>query len=446
MDGRVLVFAMAVAMLTGVLFGLAPALQATRPDLASAMKEDSRSSSGSGARKRLRDGLVVLEVALAFVLLVGSGLMMRSFLGLMNVDAGFDDTNILTMRLPMATESMPDVEQMNRYLREVRTAVEAVPGVRQAAYYSCAPPMQGTCYGMPMQPAGQPIVDRSNRRGGFFKIVSPSYFSTLAIPIVKGRALSDRDADDAPRAMVINERLARRFFENQEPVGQRLLIQEIIPGKTELGSEISWEIVGVIRDEKIGGPADTQSAGVYVSNEQSPVYGMVLNVRTDVDPLSLQRPITAAIRRVNKDQAISDVRTIEQIREQAMSSRRLQSVLLAVFGAVALVLAGLGVYGVISYSVVQRTRELGIRAALGASQATLLRLALDRGVVLTTIGLVLGVGGAIALTRLMATLLYGVGPRDPATMAVVAVVLVSSRWRRRTSRHGGPRRSIRSSL
>jgi putative ABC transport system permease protein len=422
LDGRVLVFAVGVAILTGVLFGLAPALQATKPDLASAMKEDNRSSSGSGSRRRLRDGLVVLEVALAFVLLVGSGLMMRSFLGLMNVDAGFDDTNILTMRLPMATESLPDAEQLNRYLSEVRTAVEAVPGVRQAAY-SCAPPMQGTCYGMPMQPAGQPIVDRSTRRGGFFKIVSPSYFSTLGIPIIKGRALSDRDARNAPPAMVINERLARRFFENQEPVGQRLLIQEIIPGKTELGSEISWEIVGVIRDEKIGGPADTQSAGVYVSHEQSPVYGMVLNVRTDVNPLSLQRPITAAIRRVNKDQAISDVRTIEQIREQAMSSRRLQSVLLAVFGSVALVLAGLGVYGVISYSVVQRTREIGIRAALGASRASLLRLALDRGIVLTAIGLVLGVGGAIALTRLMATLLYGVGPRDPMTMATVAVVL-----------------------
>jgi putative ABC transport system permease protein len=422
MDGRVLMFAMGVAIFTGVLFGLAPAIQATRPDLASAMKEDSRSSSGSGARKRLRDALVVVEVALAFVLLVGSGLMMRSFFGLMNVDAGFDGSNLLTLRLPMATESMPDSDQMNRYLRDVREAVEAVPGVREAAY-SCAPPMQGTCYGMPMQPAGQPMVDRSNRRGGFFKIVSPSYFSTLGIPMLKGRALSDRDMKSAPPVMVINERLARRFFENADPIGQRLLIQEIVPGKTELGSEISWEIVGVIRDEKIGGPADTQSAGVYVSNEQSPAYGMVLNVRTNVEPLALQRSITAAIRGVNKDQAISDVRTVDQIRDQAMSSRRLQAVLLVVFGAVALVLAALGVYGVISYSVVQRTRELGIRAALGASKGSLLRLALDRGVLLTGLGLALGLGGAVALTRLMTALLFGIGPRDPITMIAVAVVL-----------------------
>jgi putative ABC transport system permease protein len=422
MDGRVLLFAMTVAIVTGVLFGLAPALQATRPDLASAMKEDNRSSSGTGARKRLRDALVVVEVALAFVLLVGSGLMMRSFLGLMRVDAGFDGTNLLTMRLPMATESMPDAEQMNRYLRDVRTAVEAVPGVREAAY-SCAPPMQGTCYGMPMQIAGQPMVDRANRRGGFYKIVSPSYFSTLGIPMVKGRALSDRDTRNAPPALVMNERLARRFFENADPIGQHILIQEVIPGKTELGPDVSWEVVGVIRDEKIGGPADTQSAGVYVSNEQSPVYGMVLNVRTTVEPASLQRSITAAIRSINKDQAISDVRTVEQIREQAMGSRRLQSVLLTVFGGVALILAGLGVYGVISYSVLQRTRELGIRAALGASEASLLRLALDRGVLLTVLGLVIGVGGALALTRLMGTLLYGVGPRDPATMVSAAVVL-----------------------
>jgi len=283
--------------------------------------------------------------------------------------------------------------------------------------------MQGTCYGMPMQVAGQPVVDRSNRRGGFYKVVSPSYFSTLGIPMIKGRALSDRDTRNAPPALVINERLAKRFFENADPIGQHILIQEITPGKTELGPDISWEVVGVIRDEKIGGPADTQSAGVYVSNEQSPVYGMVLNVRTAVEPASLQRAITAAIRRINKDQAISDVRTVEQIREQAMGTRRLQSMLLTVFGGVALILAGLGVYGVISYSVVQRTRELGIRAALGASQSSLLRLALDRGILLTVLGLIIGVGGALALTRLMAALLYGVGPRDPATMVSAAVVL-----------------------
>ena len=424
MDTRVLLFAMAVSVLTGLLFGMAPALQATRPDLAASMKDDSRGSSGSVSRRRLRDTLIVAEVALAFVLLVASGLMMRSFFGLMNVDAGFDSTNLLTMRLPIATERFPDPDQLNRYLREVRTAVEAVPGVRETAL-SCAPPMQGTCYGMPMQPANRPMVDLAKRDGGFYKVVSPSYFSTLGIKVIKGRALSDRDTRNAPHVLVINARLAKRYFEKEDPIGQRILIQEIIPGKTGLGPDISWEVVGVIGDEKIGGPADDRSAGVYVSNEQTPVYGMVLSVRASVDPLALQTPITAAIRSVSKDQALSDIRSVDQIRSLAMGGRRIPSVLLGIFGTVALVLAGLGIYGVISYSVAQRTREIGIRAALGASERSLLRLVLDRGVLLTGIGLVFGIGGALGLTRLMANLLYGVGARDPMTMVSVGVVLAS---------------------
>jgi putative ABC transport system permease protein len=409
---------------TGLLFGMAPALQATRPDLASSMKEEGRGSSGGASRKRLRDTLIVAEVALAFVLLVGSGLMMRSFFRLMTVDTGFDGTNILTLRLPTTIDLYPDPMRLNQYLSEITAAVGAVPGVRATAY-SCAPPLQGTCYGMPMQPANQPMVDLANRSGGFFKVVSPSYFSTLGIKMVKGRALSDRDTWNAPRALVMNERLAKRYFDKVDPIGQRILIQEIIPGKTELGPDVSWEVVGVIGDEKIGGPADDRSAGVYVSNEQSPVYGMVLNVRTDVDPLTVQIPISNAIHGVNKDQAITDIRTLEQIKSVAMGGRRVPSVLLGVFGAVALILAGIGIYGVISYSVAQRTREIGIRAALGAPERMLLRLVLDRGVMLTSIGLVIGLVGAFGLTRLMTSMLFGVGARDPLTMVGVGVVLAS---------------------
>jgi putative ABC transport system permease protein len=366
----------------------------------------------------------VAEVALAFVLLVGSGLVMRSFFRLMDVDTGFDSTNLLTMRLPIATERFPDPQQLNRYLREVRTAVEAVPGVRETAL-SCAPPLQGSCYGMPMQPTNRPMVDLAKRDGGFFKVVTPSYFTTLGIRMTKGRALSDRDTASSPPVLVINERLAKRYFENQDPIGQHILIQEIVPGQTALGKEISWEVVGVIGDEKIGGPADERSAGVYVSNEQSPVYGMVLSVRASVDPLTLQTPITAAIHSVNKDQALTDVRTVEQIRDLAMGGRRLGSILFATFATIALALAGIGIYGVMSYAVTQRTREMGIRAALGASSRSLVRLVLDRGVILTVVGLVLGLGGALALTQLMTTMLFGIGPRDPATMASVAAILAA---------------------
>jgi predicted permease len=388
------------------------------------MKDGGRGSTGSAARKRLRDVLIVVEVALAFVLLVGSGLMMRSFFRLLNVETGFDSTNVLTMMLPNSPQRFPDPTALNLYLREIRTAVEAVPGVRETAY-SCAPPMQGSCYGMPMQVANRPVVDRANRQGGFYKVVSPSYFTALGLKVIRGRALSDRDAKGSPPVLVINERFAKREFDKQDPVGQRILIQEIIPGKTELGPEIPWEVVGVIRDEKVNGMADDRSAGVYVSNEQTPVYFVTLSVRANLDPVMLQKAISAAIHSVGKDQAITDIRTLDQIKDQALVANRLQSTLLGIFGIVALLLAGIGIYGVISYSVAQRTHEIGIRAALGASPGHQLRLVIGRGLGLTVVGLVIGLGGAIGLTRLMANLLYGVGARDPATMISVAAVLAA---------------------
>ena len=424
MDLRVMLFALAISVGTGLLFGMAPAWHATSPDLAGSMKDGGRGSTGSGARKLLRDVLIVAEVALAFVLLVGSGLMMRSFFRLLNVETGLDSTNVLTMALPNSPQRFPDPVALNLYLQEIRTAVEAVPGVRETAY-SCAPPMQGTCYGMPMQVANRPIVDRANRQGGFYKVVSPSYFTALGLKVIRGRALSDRDAKNSPPVLVINERLAKREFDKQDPIGQRILIQAIVPGKTELGPDIPWEVVGVVRDEKVNGMADDRSAGVYVSNEQTPVYFMTLSVRANLDPATLQKPISAAIHSVGKDQAITDIRTLDQIKDQSLVPNRLQSVLLGIFGTVALLLAGIGIYGVISYSVAQRTHEIGIRAALGASPGHQLRLVIGRGLILTSVGLVIGLGGALGLTRLMVSILYGVGARDSATMISVAAILAT---------------------
>ncbi len=424
MDSRVLLFALAVSVLTGLLFGMAPALQATTPELANSMKEGGRGATSGASRRHLRDALVVSEVALAFVLLAGSGLMIRSFFRLLNVDTGFDSTNVLTMDLPVSDKNYPDPVQLNAYLREIQAAVEAVPGVRETAT-TCATPLQGACYGMPMQVAGRPMVDRANRQGGFYKVVSPSYFHTLAIKLLKGRALSDHDKKGSPPAIVINNRLAKRYFPDQNPIGQRILIQEIVPGKTELGPEIAWEVVGVIADEKVNGLNDERSAGVYVSYDQSPVYDVSLIVRAAIDPATLQKAVAAAIHGVNKDQAISDVETLEQIKSETMSSDRLEAALLLVFAAVALLLAAIGIYGVISYSVAQRTHELGIRAALGASAGSLLKLILYRGLALTLVGVIIGVGGSLALTRTMATLLYGVGVRDPWTMWSVGAILTA---------------------
>jgi putative ABC transport system permease protein len=422
MDGTAMLFAFAVAVATGVLFGLAPAIQATRPSLTGAMKEGGHgSTSGSGGRQ-IRAALVVGEVALAFVLLVAAGLMMRSVFELLDVDPGFDSSNVLTAGLPLTTTQYPDPAALNAYLDSLTAAVGAAPGVKGVAL-TTALPLQGWGYGMPFQIEGRDVVDRANRRAGFFKMVTPSYFATLGINLRSGRTLSDSDTAGAPPVAVINETFAKREFADVDPIGQRVLVQQIIPGQTGLGNEIAWEIVGVIADEKIGGLDDTGSGGLYVSYRQSPAYGLSLAVRGAVDSASLQGVVRAAVDSVNKDQALSRVRTMEQIERESMTASRVQSILYGVFATIALLLAAVGIYGVIAYSVVQRTHEMGIRAALGAGGATLRQLVFRGGMLLALIGLGVGLVGAIAATRVMTSILSGVSPRDPFTLAAVAIVL-----------------------
>jgi predicted permease len=421
-DTRVLLFTLTLAVFTGILFGLAPALQATRPNLAGCMKEGGRGSS-SGSRHKVRGALVITEVSLAFVLLTGAGLLIRSFFQMQQVDTGFDSTNVLTAGLPIPDKRFTDPAQLNAYLREVVSKVEAIPGVRDVALTS-ALPMQGWGYGMPFQRADKPMVDRANRRACFFKMVSPSYFRTLALKLRKGRALGDQDAKGAPAVAVINETMVRLYFKDEEPLGKRILVQEIVPGKTQLGPEVPWEVVGVIADEKVdnlGGKGD--NPGMYVSNQQSPVYFQALVVRAAMNPSGLTQVLGRAVHEINKDQTLTEVKTLDQIKSESTASNRLQSMLLTVFAAIAVLLAAIGIYGVISYSVEQRTHELGIRSALGASKGDLLRLILRSGMLMAGIGLVVGLAGALGLTRLLATLLFGVGERDPLTIGAVAVLL-----------------------
>jgi len=423
MDSRVLLFALILSVFTGILFGLAPALQATRPDLAGSMKEGGRGSSGGRVRQRVRGGLVVTEVALAFVLLSGAGLLIRSFFAMQHVDPGFDSTNVITAGLPIPDKRFPDAAQLNRYLRQVVERVGSVPGVRDVALTS-ALPMQGWGYGMPFQIADRPMVDRANRRACFFKMVSPSYFRVLSMKFRKGRELSDRDGEGSPPVTVINTTMARMYFPKEEPVGKRILIQEIVPGKTQLGPEIAWEVVGVVADETVGNLDDkSDNPGMYVTNEQSPVFFQSLVVRAAMAPSALQRAIGKAVHEINKDQSLTDMKTLEQIKDESMAGNRLESLLLTVFAVIAVLLSAIGIYGVISYSVVQRTHEIGIRGALGATTGDLLRLILSSGMLLSGIGLALGLGGAIGLTRLMESLLFGVGSRDPITIAAVAGIL-----------------------
>jgi putative ABC transport system permease protein len=421
-DSRVLLFAMAISVLTGILFGLAPAIQAARPQLAASMKEGGRGSTIGGVRRRIRSALVVVEVAMAFVLLTGAGLLLRSFQAMMKVETGFDTNNVISMGLPLSEKKIPDPARVNMRYREILARVEALPGVRDAAVTSVLP-LEGWGYGMPFQIAGQPLVDMAHRPDCFFKIVSPGYFRTLAIKLRRGRGLSDQDTNGSPPVTVINETMVKRYFKKQDPIGQRIMIQEIVPGKTQLGPEVPWQVVGVIADENVAGLTDDGSAGIYVTNEQSPQYGMSLVVRTGMDPLTLDHGMRAAIHEVDPDQPLTDVRTLEQVKSESVASDKLQTRLLGIFAAAAMLLAAIGIYGVIAYAVVQRTHEMGIRAALGASAGNLLRLVLTSGMALAAAGLALGFLGAVAVTRLMSNLLFGVSPRDPATLAVVAALL-----------------------
>jgi putative ABC transport system permease protein len=423
LDTRVLLFAIVISVFTGLIFGLAPAIHATRPNLSECMKEGGRGSGTGSGKHRLRSALVVTEVALAFLLLTGSGLLIRSFFEMQQVDTGFTSENVITARLPISDKRFPNPDHLNAYLRQIVSSLESLPGVRDVALTS-ALPMQGWGYGMPFQIADKPIVDRANRKPCFFKMVTPSYFRTLGMTLRKGRALGERDGKGAPPVAVINETMMRKYFPNEDPIGKRLLVQEIVPGKTQLGPEIPWEIIGVVKDEKVGNLDDTRdNPGMYVTNEQSPVFGQGLIVRAAMDPLRLQQAITAAVHEVNKDQALPDMKTLEQIKVESMASNRLNSILVGSFAIIALLLSAIGIYGVISYSVVQRTHEIGIRAALGASASNVVVLILRNGLLMAGTGLVLGFLAALAITRVLATLLFGVGARDPLTMASVGAIL-----------------------
>jgi putative ABC transport system permease protein len=421
-DPAILLFTLAVSLLTALLFGLAPAIHAARVDPASAMKEGGRSASSGAGRARLRSALIVAEVALAFVLLAGAGLLVGSFFRMLHVDTGSTSTNVTTARLPIARDRFAHPEQLLQYVRLLDDRLRAAPGVRAVAFSNVLP-MQGWGDGMPFLIAGRAFVDRANRRACFYKRVTGSYFRTLEIRLLRGRTFSGDDTRGGAPVIVINEEMARRYFKGEDPLGKRILIQEILYGQPGLGPEIPWEVVGIVGDEQTGSLIDTKSPGVYVTFDQSPTNDLNMVLRASLDPRMLTSAIHAAVRAVDKDQAIADLETLEQIKSGTVSSDRMQTMLLAIFAALALLLAAIGIYGVISYSVTQRTHELGIRAALGASRGSLLGMVIRRGMQLTLIGLAIGAAGALALTRLLASLLFGISPRDPVTLIVVAAVL-----------------------
>ncbi len=424
LDGRVLLFTAAIVIVTGVLFGIAPALHGVRADLVGPLKEGSRGTTSGVGRQQIRNVLVVAEIALAFVLLSGSGLLLRSFYQLQQVNPGFDSTNVITMWLPMPSEQYPNGPRIISYQAQVMEKIQAVPGVRAAAIADSLP-LEGWADGMPFQIEGRPFVDMANRPSCGFKPASPSYLSAVGMRMLRGRWLAETDTPGGLPVAVINETMAKRNFKNQDPIGQRILVQQIIPGQPALGPEIPWQVVGVVADEKIHG-LDSASSGLYVSYQQSPSLQTALVVRGAMDPAGLVKSIQSAVWQLNKKQSFDDIKTLEQIKSDSLGENRMRTVLLGAFAGLALVLAAIGIYGVISYSVAQRTHEMGVRAALGASRGDQLRLVLKNGMALTAIGMGLGIAGALALTRLLASLLFGVSAHDPWTLAFVSAVLAGA--------------------
>ena len=420
-DLRVVLFLGFLTLVTGIVFGIFPALQASQRNPVDTLKEGGRGTAGSRRRVILRNALIVSQVALAFVLLSGAGLLIRSFNRLTSVDAGFDTTNVVTMSFPLVMGRDLDGERLINYVNQTIETVRAVPGVTHAAVTS-ALPLQGWGFGMPFRVAGRPS-EPSRRQPCFFKIVTADYFGALGMKLRKGRGLAESDAKGGLPVTVINETFARQQFPDQDPIGQHVLIEQIITGKRELGPEIPWEVVGVVADEKVSA-LDNTSAGVYVAYAQSPIVGISLLAKGIGEPGQLAKSIEQAVWRVNKNQALPDVRTLESIKSDSVGPTRLRTILLAVFAAIALLLAAIGVYGVLSYVTAQRTQELGVRAALGASAWDLVRLVVAGGVWPVVIGLVLGVAGAFALTRWLEGLLFETKPNDPATMTLVGAGLM----------------------
>jgi putative ABC transport system permease protein len=425
MDGRVLLFVVGLSVLTGVLFGLVPALKATRPNLTDTINQGGKGASAGHASKRFRSALVVAEVTLAFILLAGAGLLIRSFFQMQSVETGVDSTNVVTANLPISDRRFSSATEFRLYVRQITEAIAAVPGVRDVALTS-ALPMQGWGYGMPFQVVGAKQVDAANRHSCFFKMVGASYFRTLGIRLIKGRLLDAHDVEGAAPVTVINEAMAKKYFANENPVGKQIAVAEIAFAATKLGQEIPWEVVGVVADEKTGGLGSDgeHDGGMYVTIDQSPQTYQSLVVRGQTNSSLLQRSISNAIHGVNKDQVVDNLKTLDQIKVESVAGERFQTILMGLFAATALILAAIGLYGVISYSVVQQTREIGIRVALGATPKDILGLILRGALTLTGIGLLIGIGGALGLAQVLSSMLFNIAKYDPVTFAGVAVLLV----------------------
>jgi predicted permease len=428
LDWRVLVFTLGVSVFTGVLFGLIPAFNASRTDLNATLKE-SGLRAGSGLRQnKARSILVVTEMALALVLLVGAALLIRTFGALRSVDPGFDARNVLTMQMSLTGTRFNKAAGVNQLVREVQRRVESLPGVTALAS-TCCLPLEGG-FGLPLTIEGRPLTDGPFHGGASWHPVSPRYFQVFKIPLVRGRMFTDRDDGGAVPVVLINEGLAKQFWPNSDAVGQRITIGKGIGPEF---AEAPREIVGIVGDVRGQGLNNNPDPIMYVPVAQvtdgvtalnNGIIPITWTIRTNVEPYSVSKEIQEALRTASGGLPVAHIRSMEQVRGESTSRTDFNMTLLVIFASLALLLAAIGIYGLMAYSVQQRTQEIGIRMALGASAQDVRKMVVIQGMTLALAGVIIGVAAALGVTRLMASLLYGVTAKDPIAMTSVALLLV----------------------
>ena len=413
MDLRVLLFAVGVSLLTGIAFGVFPALQLSRTDLNTTLREEGASTSVGRERARMRSLLVVGQVALSLLLLIGAGLLLRSFARLLRVDPGFDAHNVLTMNVSLPTVKYAKPEQQVAFFDEVLRRVSVLPGVRNAAI-SAALPLSWKRI-TPMLPEGQPDVPLGQRPFLDIEAISPQWFDTMSVPLRNGRGFTVADNAQAPKVLIVNETFARRFWPNQNPVGKHVVV-----GRGPAASEV----VGIAADVRNKGLAEETQAQAYIPFAQLPWGNMNLLVRTDVSPESVAAVVQKQISAVDVDQPVTSIQTVDELMNSSRAQPRFTMLLLAVFSLAALALAVIGIYGVLAYSVAQRRHEMAIRLALGAERRDILRLVVRQGLVLAIAGVAVGLIAALLMTRLMCSMLYDVGTRDLTTFVLAPLVFL----------------------
>ena len=412
-DARVLGFTMAISFLTGLVFGLLPALQASKTDLNESLKESGRGSTEGRRSNRIRSALIVSEIALSLVLLIGAGLMIKSFMRLQQVDLGFATENVLTMRLTLPQSKYPEGRDQAGFFQQALQRIQTTPGIESAAAISRLPLTPGNS-SRSIIIEGRADGDTQNSPSVDYRVISPDYFRTMSVPVLKGRAFTERDNASAAGTIIINETVARRFFPDEEPIGKRLQIE---------GDE--WfEIVGVVGDVKHLGQASKSRPEVYVSYLKKPWPFMTVVARSPQNATALGETLREAVLAVDHDQPVYSISTVEQLVSRSVARRRSNMLLLGIFAAVAMVIAAVGIYGVMSYSITQRKHEIGIRIALGANRRDILKLVLGYGLTLALAGVAIGAVAALMLTRLIENLLFGVSATDPTTFALISLILI----------------------